>query len=72
MNTEEVLLYKKYLHAVDLIYHTGLSLTQIAYQSHFSDQSHFIKSFRAYSGMTPGEYKAGKSRIKGHMYQNVR
>jgi AraC-like DNA-binding protein len=72
MNTEEVLLYKKYLHAMHLIHHTDLPLTKIAYQSHFSDQSHFIKSFRAYSGMTPGEYKADKSRMQGHIYENVR
>jgi AraC-like DNA-binding protein len=72
MNTEEILLYKKYLHAVDLIHYTSLSLTQIAYQSHFSDQSHFIKSFKAYSGMTPGEYKASHRFMKGHIYENVR
>ena len=35
MNTEEILLYKKYLHAVHLIHHTDLSLTKIAYQSQF-------------------------------------
>ncbi|MEP6595161.1 MAG: helix-turn-helix transcriptional regulator [Ginsengibacter sp.] len=52
MNTEELLLYKKYLHAVHLIHHTELSLTEIAYQSHFSDQSHFIRSFKAYAKMT--------------------
>jgi AraC-like DNA-binding protein len=72
MNTEEILRYKKYLHAVDLIHHTDLSLTKIAYQSHFSDQSHFIKSFRNYTGMTPGEYKAGKGFVKGHIFENVR
>ncbi|MEJ0083093.1 MAG: helix-turn-helix transcriptional regulator [Puia sp.] len=72
MNTEEILLYKKYLHAVELIHHTDLSLTQIAYQSNFSDQSHFIKSFKAYSGMTPGVYKTNKSSMKGHIYENVR
>jgi AraC-like DNA-binding protein len=72
MNTEEILLYKKYLHAVHLIHHTDLSLTKIAYQSHFSDQSHFIKSFKMYARMTPGEYKASKSFMKGHIYENVR
>jgi AraC-like DNA-binding protein len=72
MNTEEILRYKKYLHAMDLIHHTNLSLTKIAYQSHFSDQSHFIKSFKTYTGMTPGEYKAGKAFVKGHIYENVR
>lgn len=72
MNTEEILLYKKYLHAVHLIHHTDLSLTQIAYQSSFSDQSHFIKSFKGYSSMTPGEYKRSKGFVKGHIYENVR
>jgi AraC-like DNA-binding protein len=72
MNTEEILLYKKYLHAVHLIHHTDLSLTAIAYQSQFSDQSHFIRSFRAYTKMTPGEYKVNKSGAKGHIFQNVR
>jgi AraC-like DNA-binding protein len=72
MNTEEILLYKKYLHAVHLIHHTDLSLTAIAYQSQFSDQSHFIKSFRAYTQMTPGEYKRNKSYVKGHVFENVR
>jgi AraC-like DNA-binding protein len=72
MNTEEILLYKKYLHAVNLIHHTDLSLTKIAYQSHFFDQSHFVKSFKTYARMTPGEYKAGKGYIKGHLYENVR
>ena len=72
MNSEEILLYKKYLHAVHLIHHTDLSLTKIAYQSNFSDQSHFIKSFRSYTNMTPGEYKNTKSFVKGHVYQDVR
>jgi AraC-like DNA-binding protein len=72
MNSEEVLLYKKYLHAVHLIHHTELSLTEIAYQSHFSDQSHFIKSFKAFTKMTPGEYKRNKGYQKGHIYENVR
>jgi AraC-like DNA-binding protein len=72
MNTEEILLYKKYLHAVHLIHHTNLSLTAIAYQSQFSDQSHFIKAFKAYTKMTPGEYKETKSYVKGHVYKDVR
>ncbi|MEO6001253.1 MAG: AraC family transcriptional regulator [Chitinophagaceae bacterium] len=72
MNTEEILLYKKYLHAVHLIHDTDLLLTAIAYQSQFSDQSHFIKSFKAFTKMTPGEYTQNKSDVKGHIYENVR
>ena len=72
MNTEEILLYKKYLHAMHLVHHTDLSLTKIAYQSHFSDQSHFIRSFKTFANMTPGDYKKSKGALKGHIYENVR
>jgi AraC-like DNA-binding protein len=72
VNTEEILQYKKYLHAMHLIHHTDLSLTEIAYQSNFSDQSHFIKTFRHYSKMTPGDYKRNKGQIKGHLFKDVR
>ena len=72
MNTEEMLLYKKYLHAVHLIHHTDLSLTEIAYECRFSDQSHFIKSFRAYTNMTPGVYRRNKSVVQGHIFEDVR
>ncbi len=71
MNTEEVLLYKKYLHAVHLMQANDLSLTQVAYKSNFTDQSHFIRSFKAYAQMTPGEYRQMKSHIPGHFYKNV-
>ena len=69
MNTESFLLYKKYLHAVDLVHYTDLSFTNIAYQSGFSDQSHFIRSFKTYTGLTPGEYKRDKTFVKGHLYK---
>lgn len=72
MNTGEMQLYKKYLHAVHLIHHTDLSLTAIAYDSQFYDQSHFIKSFRHYTKMTPGEYRLAKGIVKGHLYKDVR
>jgi len=71
MNTEEILLYKKYLYSVDLIHQSELSLTEIAYKSNFSDQSHFIKTFKNYTAITPGEYKRNKSFVKGHIFENV-
>jgi AraC-like DNA-binding protein len=72
MNTEEILHYKKYLHAIHLIHHTDLILTKIAYQSHFSDQSHFIKAFKTYTHLTPGEYRRNKGDLMGHVIENVR
>ncbi len=72
MNTEEILLYKKYLHSVELIHNSDLPLTTIAYLSKFSDQSHFNKTFKTFTGITPGQYKSNKSMVKGHLYENVR
>jgi len=72
MNTEEMLLYKKYLHAVHLMHHSELTLTEIAHESHFSDQSHFIKSFKTFTHMTPGAYKRMKSNVMGHVFEDVR
>lgn len=71
MNTEEILLYKKYLHAVHLMQANDLSLTQVAYKSSFTDQSHFIRSFKAYAQITPGEYRQMKTHIPGHFYMNA-
>ena len=72
MNTEEMLLYKKYLHALHLMHHSDMMLTEIAHQSNFADQSHFTKSFKAFTQLTPGEYRRNKTNVKGHLYGNVR
>jgi AraC-like DNA-binding protein len=60
LNTEEILLYKKYLRSLSLIHHTTLPLTTIGHESYFSDQSHFIKAFKLFSDMTPGDYSVLK------------
>lgn len=72
LNTEDILLYKKYLRSLQLIQHSDMALTEIAYESHFSDQSHFIKSFKAFAHITPGEYRQNKSFVQGHIFSNVR
>jgi len=73
LNTEEVLLYKKYLRSVHLIHHTKLPLTTIGHESHFTDQSHFIKAFKLFANMTPGEYGSFKGAgPPGHIFYNVR
>ena len=71
MNTEQTLLYKKYLYAVHLMHTSQLSLTEIAYNCYFSDQSHFIKTFKTLSHLTPNEYRQRKSNLPGHIFQNV-
>jgi AraC-like DNA-binding protein len=72
MNTEETLLYKKYLHALDLMHHSDMMLTEIAHRSYFSDQAHFTKSFKTLTRLTPGEYRRKKANVKGHLFENVR
>lgn len=61
----------KYLNDFLLEMHrTDLNLTEIEYDCQFSDQSHFIKSFKSYTNMTPGEYQRSKSVVPGHVFQN--
>lgn len=72
MNTEELLSYKKYLYSIQLMHTSELSLTEIAHECNFVDQSHFIKTFKTFAQLTPGEYRQRKSQIPGHLYHNVR
>ena len=72
MNTETILLYKKYLHALQLVHQTDLPLTAIAYDSQYADQSHFIRSFKSFAHITPGEYRRNKSAVQAHLYKDVR
>lgn len=71
LNTEQTIIYKKYLQAVNFMHYSELSLTEIAYSCQFSDQSHFIKTFKSLSQLTPKEYRQKKSNIKGHIFENV-
>lgn len=71
-NTEETLIYKKYLRSLELIHHASLSMTQIAYTCQFADQSHFNKTFKSFTGITPGEYRSRKNAFVGHLFEDVR
>ncbi len=57
---------EKALHLLD---NTAYSLTEIAYLTGFSDQSHFTRIFKKQTGQTPSEYRKkgrkGKTRTKG-------
>jgi AraC-like DNA-binding protein len=73
LGTEELLLYKKYLRSLHLIHRSTLPLTSIGHESYFADQSHFIKAFKLFSNMTPGEYGSFKGGgPPGHLFNNVR
>jgi AraC-like DNA-binding protein len=72
MNTEQGLLYMKHLKSIDLIHRSKLSLTAIAYECRFADQSHFIKTFRSFATLAPSEYRSRKSFLPGHILEDVR
>ncbi|GGH64585.1 hypothetical protein HNQ91_002264 [Filimonas zeae] len=43
--------------AIELLTHSSYALTEIAYLTGFSDQSHFTRIFKQQTGKTPTEYK---------------
>ncbi|MDW3648918.1 MAG: helix-turn-helix transcriptional regulator [Bacteroidia bacterium] len=57
MSVGEYIRKEKLKKAIPLLYSPSLSLTEIAYQSGFSDQSHFNRVFKSYFGMNPGDYR---------------
>ncbi len=46
--------------ALVFLLNSKLSLTEIAYASGFSDQSHFIRVFKMYIGLTPSQFRNKK------------
>lgn len=55
--------------AIHLLHHTAHSLSEIAYLTGFSDQSHFTRIFKKHTGQNPSDYKKsigkGKKNTKG-------
>ena len=61
MTLTDFILREKIEEAKRLLAHTDKPLSQIADYLGFSSQSHFTKSFKKYSGKTPGAYRLQKS-----------
>lgn len=51
----------RFKRAAQLIENGSYNFSQIAYMTGFSDPKYFSKSFKKYMGVTPSEYKAGKT-----------
>lgn len=68
LSAEELIIYKKFLHSVNLMHGEKSTLTDIAYRSGFYDQSHFCRVFKAYTGITAKEYKNNKSNLPFHLF----
>ena len=45
-------------HAASLLRNSSKSVTEIAFECHFSSSQHFARLFKAYRGETPGEHRA--------------
>ncbi len=67
MNTEEFILYSKYLSSLYLLHHSTQNLTAIGLQAGYYDQSHFIREFKSYTNLTPRQYRGASSEYPGHI-----
>jgi len=47
---------KRFRHALGLVLDGKKSMTEIAYDSEYCDQSHFIKDFRKFTGVRPSDF----------------
>ncbi|WP_284652514.1 helix-turn-helix domain-containing protein [Flavobacterium terrisoli] len=68
MSAEELVIYKKFLHSVNLMHGEKTTLTDIAYRSGFYDQSHFSRVFKNYSGITAKAYQNQKGELPFHLF----
>ena len=57
MTFKEYLLHLRMSAAQDFLREEGLSIAETAGRVGYFNISHFIKCFKAYTGMTPGEWK---------------
>jgi len=53
----------RFQHSLRLVTSRNTSLTDIAYECGYADQSHFIKEFKAFTGTTPSGYSINNSPV---------
>lgn len=58
----------RFVHSVHALHHPSGNLAATGLECGYFDQSHFIRSFRAFSGMTPGAYRKQMSRLPGQIF----
>jgi len=68
LTAEELIRYRKYLRAIELMHLEKYSLTEISYFAGFYDQSHFIRVFKSLSDMTPKHYLQTKGVMPFHLF----
>jgi len=57
-SSSQVIKAKQLLEIKRLLFHTNLSVSEIANQLHFEDQSYFTKFFKRETGVTPLQYRS--------------
>lgn len=68
ISAEELITYKKFLHAVKLLHINNDPLSSVAYESGFFDQAHFCRVFKSYAGITATQYRRQKSELPFHIF----
>lgn len=71
ISAEELITYKKFLHAVKQLHLDDYSLSAIAHDSGFFDQAHFCRIFKSYSGITAKQYKFNRSELAFHLFDEA-
>jgi len=62
LSPKEFIRITKFISSLDMInFSKKKSLTEIAFESGYYDQAHFIRDFREFSGMTPTDYQASSN-----------
>ena len=56
-------------HAANDLYSRDQTIKDIAFERGFHDESHFVKSFKKYFGLTPGDYRKELPRSKENHFQ---
>ena len=51
----------RFQNSVVMLGREGISLTEVAYSSGYFDQSHFIREFKTFTGLTPSTFKSNNS-----------
>jgi AraC-like DNA-binding protein len=68
LTAEELIRYKKFLRAVELMHQEVYSLTEVSHLAGFFDQSHFIRVFKSFTDMTPKRYLQTKGKLPFHLF----
>ncbi len=58
---------QQFVNSVKAIHRSNENFTQIGLQNGFFDQPHFIRSFKKFAGITPGQYRSRMTHIPGQI-----